>query len=52
MTDLFRKELLDDRLLFTKMGWIYQYNSIPNNVNDELTYDWMEKTYNHLWSNI
>ena len=49
MTDLCRKELLDDRLLFTKMGWIYQYNSIPNNIDDELTYDWMEKTYNHLW---
>ena len=49
MTDLHRKELLDDRLLFTKIGWIYQYNSIPNNTNDKLTYHWMEKTYNHLW---
>jgi hypothetical protein len=49
MTDLNRKELLDDRMLFTKIGWIYQYNSIPNNVNDKLTYYWMEKTYNHLW---
>jgi len=51
MTDLYRKELLDDRLLFTDIGWIYQYNSIPNNVNDELTYYWMKKTYNHLWEN-
>ena len=49
MTDLFRKELLDDRLLFTDIGWIYQYNSIPNNVDDRLTFHWMEKTYNHLW---
>ena len=49
MTDLFRKELLDDRLLFTDIGWIYQYNSIPNNVDDRLTFYWMEKTYNHLW---
>ena len=29
MCDMFRKELLTDDLLFTKWGWIYQYNSIP-----------------------
>ena len=49
MCDMFRKELLTDDLLFTKWGWIYQYNSIPNNKDDRLTYYWMEKTYNHLW---
>ena len=49
MCDMFRKELLDDELTFTKWGWIYQYNSIPNNKDDKLTFHWMEKTYNHLW---
>ena len=49
MCDMFRKELLDEDLTFTKWGWIYQYNSIPNNVDDKLTFHWMEKTYNHLW---
>ena len=48
MCDMFRKELLDDDLTFTKWGWIYQYNSIPNNKDDKLTFHWMEKTYNHL----
>ena len=49
MCDMFRKELLDEDLTFTKWGWIYQYNSIPNNVDDRLTFHWMEKTYNLLW---
>jgi len=49
MCDLHRKELLDDRMLFTNIGWIYQYNSIPNNIDDKLTLHWMEKTYKKLW---
>ena len=49
MCDMFRKELLTDDLLFTKWGWIYQYNSIPNNTEDKLTYLWMKKTYEHLY---
>ena len=51
MCDMFRKELLTDDLLFTKWGWIYQYNSIPNNTEDKLTYLWMKKTYEHLYEN-
>ena len=49
MCDLFRKEVLHDDLLFTKLGWIYQYNGIPNNQEDKLTYHWMKKTYEHLY---
>lgn len=49
MCDMFRKELLNDEMTFTKCGWIYQYNSIPNNVDDRLTFHWMKKTYEHLW---
>ena len=52
MTDLTRKELLTDDLLFTKVGWIYQYNSIPNNKDDKLTYYWMDKTYKYLYGEI
>ena len=52
MCDMNRKEILRDDLLFTKCGWIYQYNSIPENKDDKLTYYWMEKTYNHLWRNL
>ena len=51
MCDMFRKELLTDDLLFTKWGWIYQYNSIPNNTEDKLTYYWMKKTYEYLYEN-
>jgi uncharacterized protein YlaN (UPF0358 family) len=49
MCDMTRKELLTDDLLFTKWGWIYQYNSIPNNKEDKLTYYWMKKTYEYLY---
>jgi len=49
MCDMFRKELLDDELTFTKWGWIYHFNSIPKNENDKICYYLMKKTYNHLW---
>ena len=51
MCDMFRKELLNDEMTFTKWGWIYQYNSIPNNKEDRLTLHWMKKTYEHLYEN-
>ena len=51
MCDMTRKELFTDDLLFTKWGWIYQYNSIPNNTEDKLTYYWMKKTYEYLYEN-
>ena len=51
MCDLFRKEVLHDDLLFTKLGWIYQYNGIPNNKEDKLTLYWMKKTYEALYEN-
>ena len=49
MCDMFRKELLNDDMTFTKWGWVYQYNSIPNNKEDMLTYYWMKKTYEGLY---
>jgi hypothetical protein len=51
MVDLPRKELLAEDLLFTKVGWVYQYNCIPNNKDYQATYYWMKKTYEHLYEN-
>ena len=51
MIDLNRKELLTPDLPFTDIGYIYQYNGIPNNSNDELTLYWMKKTYETLYEN-
>ena len=52
MTDLVRKEILDDQLTFTKIGWIYHYCAIPNNHNQEATLYWMKKTYEHLYEKL
>ena len=49
MNDMSRKELLFDDLLFTKIGWVYQFNAIPNNKENELTNYWMKKTYEHFF---
>ena len=52
MNDMNRKELLADDLLFTKVGWIYQYNAIPNNIDNELTNHFMKKTYEHFYGDL
>jgi hypothetical protein len=49
MADLYSKNLLNDNLLFTKIEGIYQFNAIPNNTENKLTYYWMEKTYNYFY---
>ena len=49
MCDMARKEILGDDLLFTKIGWIYQYNAIPNNTDNQLTNYFMKKTYEHFY---
>ena len=49
MVDMSRKEILDEQLTMTKVGWIYHYNAIPNNNNGVLTNYWMEKTYKYLY---
>jgi len=50
MVDLTRKELLQNNLPFTKIGYVYQYNGIPDNKNDEKTLYWMKKTYESLYN--
>ena len=49
MQDMARKDILTEDLLFTKLGWVYHFNAIPNNVNSEKTMYWMKKTYEHLY---
>ena len=49
MNDMARKEILADDLLFTECGWVFQYNAIPNNKNNELTDYWMKKTYEYFY---
>jgi len=48
MSDMVRKEVLADDMLFTKVGWVYQFNAIPNNTNNYLTDYWMKKTYEYF----
>ena len=52
MNDMTRKEILGDDLLFTKIGWIYQYNAIPNNKDNQLTNYFMKKTYEHFYGEL
>ena len=51
MVDMNRKEILTPDLLFTKIGWIYQFNCIPNNEDNKATYQWMKNTYEYLYEN-
>lgn len=49
MQDLQRKNILDDRMLFTEIKGIYHFNAVqggPEQVNF-----WMQKTFNYLWKN-
>jgi hypothetical protein len=48
MVDLPRKEILEN-MVFTEIGHVYQYNCIPNNKDNQATYYWMKKTYEHLY---
>lgn len=58
LQDLFRKNLLHvkgyswwpDELLFTKAGWVYHFNAIPQ--NERHTGYWLERTYKELWGFI
>jgi len=47
MQDLARKNVLDDRMLFTQIPGVYHFNAVeggPDVVNQ-----WLNKTYNWLW---
>jgi hypothetical protein len=48
MQDMVRKEILTHDMLFTKLGWVYHYNAIPDNNQSDKTLYWMNKTYEYL----
>ena len=52
MNDMARKEILTPDLLFTKVGWIYQYNAIPNNSDYSKTSYYMKATYEHFYGEL
>jgi len=43
MQDMRRFEILDEELTYTKIGWIYHFNSIPDDLRNYM----MNKTSNH-----
>jgi len=47
MQDLPRKEICTEDLLFTKLGWIYHFNTWPKPTPGY----WMKKTYKALYEN-
>jgi len=49
MCDMNRFEILGEYLLFTKIGWIYHFNAIPDNKDSIRTHYFMEKTYKYLY---
>jgi len=51
MTDMPRKEILNNDMTMTHIGWIYHFNCIPNNENSKATLHWMQKTYEELYEN-
>jgi hypothetical protein len=49
MCDMVRKEILDNELTMTKIGWVYHYNSIPNQQDHNIANAAMQQTYEHLY---
>jgi len=49
MTCMPKPEILGEDMLFTKLGYIYHYNGIPEKETS-VPY-WMEKTYRYLYEN-
>jgi hypothetical protein len=45
MQDMPRKEVIDSNLIFTKIGWIYQFNLLQNKNY------WIETTCKYLKNN-
>ena len=48
MCDLVKKEILNEDMTMTKVGWIYHYNAIPDNHEADKTMYWMKKTYEYF----
>ncbi len=54
MGDMVRKEILNEQLTMTKVGWVYHYNAIPQEFKKnygDVEY-WMKKTYEHFHGSL
>ena len=49
MNDMHKKEIINEDLTFTEVGWVYHYCAIPNNGKGEMSNYFMKKTYEKLW---
>lgn len=52
MQDMARKEILTPDFLFTKFGWVYHWNALPDNENYNATNQWMKLAYEHLYGEL
>jgi len=52
MTDMTRKEILNNDLTMTNVGWIYHFNALPDNHNSQKTMYWMKKTYEYFYGSL
>jgi len=52
MSDINRKNILTEDLIFTKIGYIYQFNCMPNNEGNKAQFNWMKKSYEHLYEKL
>ena len=52
MCDMLRKEILGEDFLFTKIGWVYQFNCIPNQKNHNITNSYLKKTYEYFHGSL
>ena len=48
MCDMIRREILDDEMSFTKIGWVYHFCAIPGEKSEFIPY-WLEKSYKHFY---
>ena len=47
MTCMLKKEILADDMLFTKLGWVYHFNGLPD--KEKTVPYWMKKTFRYLY---
>ena len=54
MGDMVRKEILNEQLVMTKVGWVYHYNAIPQEFKKQFgdVEHWMKKTYEHFYGSL
>lgn len=55
MQDMVRREILNTDLLFTKYGWVYHFNAIPQQFkltreDVPIVFQWMQFTYQKLYA--